>query len=1219
VTSSSSGLELKVQTASCGANQAQPFFQVINHGTTAVPLSALKIRFWADDTSGSAIQAQINTGGCVSLAGNPSCVHQVQGVTAAVASFSPACGPSPTQQANWEVTISVSDGSTLPAGATWSNLQSQVHRADFNNFKPGTVDWYSGCLPPSPNYVDTTTYALYNAGTLVRDSSGVPPSCRAPTGTQTISGEVPPAVKTAPLVGPLAGTTHLTLNIGLPLQTNGAPGSGMPPLDTFIQQVSNPQSPPGVARKYLTPTSFAAAYGSKAADYTTLKNFATANGLTIARTFTARNLLAVTGTAAAISKAFFVTLNVYKRPDGTMFFAPANDPSVNLAPALLHVSGMDSFSVPIAAGGTSPTSCTQNTVGTQREFFGPDFRNAYLPGCATTALEGQGQTVALLEFDSYVQADVLNYAQGLAPVGTGVPLDAPGLPATLTNVTQELVPSSTQLSFDTVTFTPSFGLAEVGLDMQMVLAMAPQANLIVYEYNGFTLDLILSQMADDNRAQTISTSWSWFPGAPDPIIQAVFQQYAAQGQTFFYASGDLGAYIPTNPYDGVTPSPQPTLLEPALESSLMTVVGGTVLSTTGSNGTLGNYATETTWNNIGPNEQGAGRPGNSVSGGGFVTGTGPIGTLPIPTYQIGVNPTNAEVNANPQNARMIPDVSWIADGLASFCGVGNGGCDFAGDTSICEGGTSAAAPLWAAYTALINQAAGSRGPIGFANPTLYFLAASPASYALNYHDINDGTNNNYFDDGALVQGTAPLNGVTGAPAPGTSEAPGLYHAFNGFDLATGLGTPTCNLISTLPPQSCSVGTSVSALITGNNVTAYMPNGSWDEATTGISVVALEGTGPTAQVSTGTGIVNTCAGNSVTGKVVCTANFPDANGTNVYVLNGTTITNSLTSAGADPAQQFSGGTCTTCNVVIDPLHNQGFLSVSTATGAAFQPLNLATNPPTLGATPFQTGQPESSEDLVVDAVRGLVLSPNEANDYQLVNTTTGQTFNFSPGSGDGEFDSAAEDCTTGIALATGEFGTTGTLFLTDLSQSTFTVNSGTPNTWTAPNSFQAVPEFAGFAFGVSGISVDSSGSHLGVVAGEFGILSGITVPGGDQFGLIQLPASSVHGVAPTLVDWVQASIPPTPDALPWEMGHDPHTLTVYTSPSNHRQYAVFEDDAFGTGQRTFLAVVDLQALKLLPRVVAPGQTDPHVVASPLTTCTGAGPNPAGCIVRFVATP
>src|SRR5207249_11286235 len=58
------------------------------------------------------------------------------------------------------------------------------------------------------------------------------------------------------------------------------------------------------------------------------------------------------------------------------------------------------------------------------------------------------------------------------------------------------------------------------------------------------------------------------------------------------------------------------------------------------------------------------------------------------------------------------------------------------------GGTSCAAPLWAAFTALVNQQRQSTqmSVLGFANPTLYAIAKT--SEATNYHDITVG--NNYF-------------------------------------------------------------------------------------------------------------------------------------------------------------------------------------------------------------------------------------------------------------------------------------------------------------------------------------------------------------------------------------------------------------------------------------------------------------------------------------------
>ena len=49
---STAGLQLKVQTATCVANQAQDYFQITNTGSTAVKLSDLKVKYWVDDTTG---------------------------------------------------------------------------------------------------------------------------------------------------------------------------------------------------------------------------------------------------------------------------------------------------------------------------------------------------------------------------------------------------------------------------------------------------------------------------------------------------------------------------------------------------------------------------------------------------------------------------------------------------------------------------------------------------------------------------------------------------------------------------------------------------------------------------------------------------------------------------------------------------------------------------------------------------------------------------------------------------------------------------------------------------------------------------------------------------------------------------------------------------------------------------------------------------------------
>jgi hypothetical protein len=1063
-----------------------------------------------------------------------------------------------------------------------------------------------------------------------------------------LSGEVPAGLGTTyPLVGPLAGSTEVSLTIGLPLiQQSNTPG--LPPLATFVQQVSNPTSP--TYRQYLTPTSFAAAYGPSTSDYTALQNFVTANGLTVSSTSTSRALLGVTGTAAAIENAFFVTLNVYKRPNGTTFYAPANQPSLNLTLTnpILHITGFDTFAVPTPAAGTSAQDCPVGS--TSAGYFGQDLRSLYLnSNCAPATCPsappavgqgfGLGQTVALFELDSYNPTNVSTYESGagLSPASPATKLCSPNFP---NNVSQVVVPAGGSAgplqTFATTTFGPesSSGESEAELGMEMVLAMAPQATVVVYEQNtlgqggsgpAFNADSLFGAMEENVPGltpaappQVITNSWTWNSATTDTLLPQIFSQFVAQGQSLFQASGDLGAYI--------TGGAEPSVPDPIIDSPLMTVVGGTTFG--------GLVPQEITWNNASertatacstvPLAASTVQAGTcaSVGGGGFCTG------LALPSYQVGVGTGDTDITSGPANTRMIPDVSMIADNLATVTratsGVG------------CSHGTSASAALWAGFAALANEQTHGQGAVGFANPQLYFLGSSPSS---PFNDIG-------------ASGTASNDNYSGT---------GKYSAVAGYDLATGWGSPsatTCNLETNLPAQSCMPGTSVSALVTGKSVTAYVPAGSYSEAALGVFAVPLEAapTGivpdyPTlpspVKISTGTdpvqGVINTCGGNSQTGTVVCTSN-----GNTVYLINGLQALTAQTAtalpsdgAATGAVEQFSGGTCQTCNVAIDPVHNLAYLSIATgtdtgedSTGAAFQVLNLATN--TFGSV-FQTGQEATSEDIVVDPLRfgGLVLSPNEgfletaagAGNYQLLQTSTGSVFNFALTAAQGAptvtsgLDSAAEDCESGIALATDEF--TDSIFLVDLNQVTFSGTSWSAGTAATPGfNFVPIPQFAALTnntdeAGTAGVAVVAQGTHVGVVAGEFG---------GGTFLAIALPTTSGTGT-PVLKDYVVATIPSTPtDNLPWSLGADPHTLTAYMSPNSGQPYAVFEDDidvlTTVDGARTFLAVVDLNALLARPRSAA----DSHQLATPLgavDTCTapstgigGTGVNPAGCIVRFI---
>ena len=526
-------------------------------------------------------------------------------------------------------------------------------------------------------------------------------------GRQLLPGHVPAAVRQLQPIGSLAGETKLHLAIGLPLRNRQA-------LSSLLEAIYNPASPN--YRQYLTPQQFTEQFGPTPEQYGAVMAFARANGFTVTGTHANRLLLDVHAKVVDIQKAFHTTLRLYPHPtEARSFFAPDTEPSVDSGLPILDVSGLNNLTRPhpkslkVTPLGRVSQVKPKAGSGPGGTYMGNDYRNAYIRG---SSLTGTGQAVGLLEFDGYYGSDITNYE-------------------TMANIARVPLQNVLMDGFDgTPTTGVNSGNSEVALDIEMAIAMAPGlAKVLVYESdpNALPNDLI-SRMATDNLAAQLSCSWDFGTG-PSATTEQIFQQFAAQGQSFFNASGDAGAYTGSIP----VPDADPYIM----------IVGGTTLTTTGPGGA---WSSETTWN-----------AGGSVAGSG---GFDP--TLPLPVWQQGLS---MAANGGSTSARNIPDISMVADNI--FIVADNG-------QSETIYGTSAAAPLWAGYTALMNQKALAEGhsTVGFINPALYALARG-ANYASYFHDITTGNNTN-------------------------STSPTAFYAVSGFDLCTGWGTPTgVNLINAL--------------------------------------------------------------------------------------------------------------------------------------------------------------------------------------------------------------------------------------------------------------------------------------------------------------------------------------------------------------------------------------------------------------------------------------
>jgi hypothetical protein len=498
------------------------------------------------------------------------------------------------------------------------------------------------------------------------------------------------------------------------------------------------------------------------------------------------------------------------------------------------------------------------------------------------------------------------------------------------------------------------------------------------------------------------------------------------------------------------------------------------------------------------------------------------------------------------------------------------------------------AALAVACFVLLQSAAQAQTLTGFANPPTG-LAGSTNSYVTG----------SGFPAGTITGATVHFGPTCAAPATASGPVTGVVTIANlrrfqflvPASLASGtysvwvsgsvpsafntVNTPSCSTITvtaTTTTLAACVPTSSLAVVAGANVTAYVPFGYWESNTPGIERVPLEGSGTTANFATANG-VNSCAANSVTGEVVCTEN-----NTNVDLINGSTLT-TLTS-GANQLIGFSGGSCENCGVGINAANNTAVIAMGVSggsSGAAVQVLNLGSNT----FNPPATLTNDVSEDISIDSGRNLILSPGEGGSYDLLKIGASNALTEFSNFVGGTLDSAAEDCTTGIALASDEFSDD--IYVTDLTQATFT--AGSPGTWTAPGQFLSLND-GGYSAGTCGISSAPGSNHLGVVTGEFG---------GSSYSAMVLPSTSGSGT-PTLADYAYVSaMPNTPDGNGFEAGFDPHTVTAYTSPNTNKSYAVFVD--YATGTPNWLGVVDLACVVALPRTAGT-----HNVSADTTPCT-----------------
>lgn len=604
----------------------------------------------------------------------------------------------------------------------------------------------------------------------------------APTGTRVLAAK-PLIPRGATRLGAVSPTASVSGAVVLQPRDEGA-------LTRFISQVTDRHSP--LFHHYLTPGSFAARFGPAPSTIAAVKAQLEASGLTVTNVARDGLILDFQAPANRVEATFRTGLDRYRLANGSIGrarTAPVRVPAT-VAKYVTSVVGLDTtvrlrpsgvLRAPRSTRGKyasaaapktfthpagSPTPCS-DAQSIAEEFGGltdDQIANAYgVFGLFDAGDTGSGQHIAVYELEPFDTNDLRTFdtcyfgaTQATAMLGH----------VALKNVDGGQPAGS--------------GSGESILDVENVSAFAPGASIDVYQAPNTTFGAMdeYAQIVNDDVDQIVTTSWGFCEqglqeGSPG-IQQAenlIFQQAAAQGQTVFSASGDQGSND-CNAFETATPvAPVLSVDDPSSQPYVVAAGGTTINDAT-------QPANEQVWND------------GALAGAG---GGGISESWPMPAWQSAPMVPGGAASTSNANAvtaaetfegtrfclddnaagpdesacRQLPDVSADSDeftgGITVFSNDADGGWNT-------NGGTSSAAPLWAAMLADVNASSTCRNNpatqngVGFAGPLLYSVASNPTAYAASFNDITLGNNDPYGDSN-------------------------LFQATPGYDMATGLGSP----------------------------------------------------------------------------------------------------------------------------------------------------------------------------------------------------------------------------------------------------------------------------------------------------------------------------------------------------------------------------------------------------------------------------------------------
>jgi kumamolisin len=408
---------------------------------------------------------------------------------------------------------------------------------------------------------------------------------------------MPIPAKNPPLKGseraPMAGARELrpadpTQEIDVTVRLRSRAGKG-PIVDpvVFTQPIGK--------RKILSRREFEQRHGADPSSIEKVEAFAKEYGLTVKEKSAARRTVILSGTVAAMNRAFGVELKEYEHPSGR--YRGRTGP-LHL-PAELHEVVDGVFGLDNRPQAKPHFRRRRRRDGNSTDAASLSYTPLQVEGIYSypSSANGKGECIALIELGGYTATDLNNYWSQLGMTQTP-------------NVSAVSIGNGSNAP----TGDPNGPDGEVMLDVEVAGAIAPGANIVVYFAEntdaGF-LNAITTAVHDStNHPSVVSISWggpesTWTQQAMSSMDEA-FQAAAAMGVTVCVAVGDDGSTDGVN--DGLNhvdfPASSPNVL----------ACGGTRLVASGNS-----ISSETVWNELANNEG--------------ATGGGISDVFPLPTYQ----------------------------------------------------------------------------------------------------------------------------------------------------------------------------------------------------------------------------------------------------------------------------------------------------------------------------------------------------------------------------------------------------------------------------------------------------------------------------------------------------------------------------------------------------------------------------------------------------------